>query len=44
MPAGEHRISWDGTNDAGVKVGSGVYLYRLRAENFSSVKKMLFLK
>ena len=29
--AGRHRIEWDGRNDAGVPVASGIYFYRLRA-------------
>jgi hypothetical protein len=30
-PAGSHNIVWDGRNDAGNEVPSGVYFYRLRA-------------
>jgi hypothetical protein len=31
MPYGRHRVHWDGTNDHGQAVGSGVYTYRLQA-------------
>ncbi len=31
-PAGLHRAAWDGTDDGGRKVASGVYLYRLEAD------------
>jgi flagellar hook assembly protein FlgD len=42
--AGYHRVIWDGRNDSGESVSSGVYIYRMEAGKFSSVKKMIFLK
>jgi len=44
MNAGFKRIVWDGTNDIGVKVASGVYIYQIRANNFVDQKKMVFMK
>lgn len=41
---GRYTITWDGRNDAGAVVASGVYLYRLQAGNFVRTRKMLFLK
>jgi hypothetical protein len=41
---GIHRIQWDGRNQAGEPVASGVYFYRLKAGAFSSTKKMVLLK
>ena len=35
---------WDGHNDLGEAVGSGVYFYRLEAGDFSDTRKMLILK
>ena len=35
---------WDGTNDTGELVTSGVYFYELRAGDFKSVRKMVILK
>ena len=35
-PAGIYKVDWDGTNEAGEQVASGVYFYRLRTENFHS--------
>jgi flagellar hook assembly protein FlgD len=45
--AGRYDVVWNGTNDAGEKVGSGIYFYRLVAfgtKEFTSVKKMLLVK
>ncbi|MBD3403238.1 T9SS type A sorting domain-containing protein [candidate division GN15 bacterium] len=42
--AGQHTVVWDGTSDAGNKVASGVYFYRLVTDQFSDTKKMLMLK
>lgn len=44
MPAGYHEIAWDGTNDGGEQVGSGVYFYRIEAGDFVQSKKMMLLK
>jgi hypothetical protein len=41
---GTHSITWDGRNDAGATVGSGVYFYRLDAGKFTATKKMVMLK
>lgn len=41
---GAYRIVWDGRNDAGEAVASGVYLCRLVAGSFTSTKKMTMLK
>ena len=48
--AGSYQIKWNGTNNAGSKVASGIYIYRFRAEDnsrnvsFEKVKKMVLLK
>ncbi|MHA2427972.1 MAG: T9SS type A sorting domain-containing protein [Candidatus Hermodarchaeia archaeon] len=41
---GHYSVWWDGTNGAGTDVGSGVYLYKLVAGNFSATKKMAILR
>jgi len=43
-PAGAYTITWDGKDEAGRQVASGMYLYRLDAGKFSSVKRMTLLK
>ncbi len=41
---GTHETRWDGTNDRGELVGSGVYFYRLEVGAASLTKKMVLLK
>jgi len=41
---GRHSVLWDGRDDSGVFVPSGVYLYRLVAGGSSSVRKMTVLR
>ncbi|GAB4372184.1 MAG: hypothetical protein Kow0042_15370 [Calditrichia bacterium] len=43
-PAGQHRVTWDGRDDAGREVASGVYIYRLQAGSYTAVRKMLLLR
>ncbi|UCF79413.1 MAG: M20/M25/M40 family metallo-hydrolase [Candidatus Eiseniibacteriota bacterium] len=43
-PQGGHVAVWDGKNQAGVAVPSGVYFYRLRAADFTCVRKMVVLR
>ena len=42
--AGSHTIVWDGKDDSGRAVSSGIYYYRLNTENGSITHKMLLLK
>jgi hypothetical protein len=44
LEAGVKRVTWDGCDRRGVEVASGVYLYRLRVNDFSDTRKMLLLK
>lgn len=43
-PPGEHRVRWDGTNDAGEPVGSGIYVYRLEAAEVVSSRAMTLIR
>ncbi len=43
-PAGTHIVRWDGSNNQGVQVASGVYVYTIRAGEFVQSKKMTFMK
>jgi len=42
--AGIHRATWDGKDDAGRSVVSGVYFYRMEAGDFVGTRKMVLLK
>lgn len=44
LKAGMHEVVWDGTDDAGRTVTSGVYWSQLQAGDYSSNKKMVVLK
>ena len=42
--AGAYQVPWDGRDHSGVRVASGVYLYRLQAGAVTQVRKMLVLQ
>ena len=44
FPAGMHRIVWDGQDDFGALVPSGVYYYCMSAGDFIETKKLIVLK
>lgn len=43
-PPGCYEVAWEGRDDSGEEVGSGVYLCRLKTGNLSEVRKMVLLK
>ena len=44
MKSGSHDVVWDGLTDSGRKTASGVYFYRMEAEDFSDTKKMVLVR
>ncbi len=41
---GYQTITWDGRNSAGVRVVSGVYFYRLRADGFVKTNRLMLIR
>jgi len=41
LPAGRHQAEWDGRDEKGQVLSSGVYLYRLQAGGWSATGKMV---
>lgn|GEM_PF-1678764 len=42
--AGAYKVTWDGRDDRGLSVPSGVFLYRLKAGSTKIIRKMVLLK
>lgn len=44
LAAGVKEVEWDGRDGKGLEVASGIYFYKIKADDFSDVKKMVMLK
>ena len=44
LDAGYHSVIWDGRDDNDLPVSSGIYFYKMKAGDFTSVRKMLLMK
>jgi len=44
VQAGQHQIIWDGKNDNGIQVSTGIYYYIMQSGSFRSMKKAVFMK
>ena len=44
QPAGSHTVIWNGFNDRGKQVASGLYIYRLQCRNYIETRKMLLIR
>jgi hypothetical protein len=42
--AGQHVVNWNGQNDYGLQVPTGIYIYRIKAGDFIAAKKMVMIK
>jgi Zn-dependent metalloprotease len=43
-PAGVYNVAWNGDNEDGLRVSSGVYIYRIEAGSFTQTRRMVMLK
>ena len=41
---GRYEMEWNGRNNQGIRVVSGIYFYRLTSEKFMATKKMILAK
>ena len=41
---GLHQIKWNGTNDQGQLLSTGIYFYKLTSKNLTQARKLLFAK
>ena len=41
---GHYSVTWDGKDDLGKTVASGIYLYQLQTEHFVQTKKMILMR
>ncbi|MBW6516017.1 MAG: T9SS type A sorting domain-containing protein, partial [Candidatus Cloacimonetes bacterium] len=44
MQDGQHTVLWDGKDDLGRLVGSGLYFYTLQTDDYRATRKMIMLK
>ena len=44
MGAGNHVVNWDGTNEIGAKVSTGMYIYQLKTNSTNLNRRMTFIK
>jgi flagellar hook assembly protein FlgD len=42
--AGRYQVRWDGMDDRGAAVSSGIYFYQITAGKFQDVKRLMLLK
>ena len=44
LDIGSHHIKWNGLNEKGNRVESGVYFFKIQGGGFDQTRKLLFLK
>ena len=44
LNAGMHDVIWDGTDDQGRQLCSGIYFYQLKTDDIKATRRMVLLK
>jgi hypothetical protein len=44
LSRGQKSVLWDGKNDSGEDVASGIYFYQLRVRDYSATRRLVLLK
>jgi flagellar hook assembly protein FlgD len=44
VPSGRHEVAWDGRNQSGGTVASGIYFYLMRTPKYRETKRMFLLR
>ena len=44
LPAGYNSVIWNGTDESGKNVASGIYFYKLKSGNFTETQKLILSK
>ena len=44
LNTGIHQMKWDGSNNKGNRVESGVYFFKVQGDGFDQTRKLLLLK
>ena len=44
LDIGSHRLEWNGLNEIGNRVESGVYFFKIQGNGFDQTRKLLLLK
>ena len=44
LSAGQYSVVWNGKDDNGKSVSSGIYFYKMKTDNFEKTKKMILMK
>jgi hypothetical protein len=44
QPAGQYQVKWNGIDDRGIPVSSGIYLYQISTGKFQDIRRLMLLK
>jgi len=43
LDAGLHQVVWQGFDDTGKQISSGIYFYKMRAGKYTDIRKMIMM-